>query len=43
MTIDKITVKFLGKKETIFRAIQDGEVVQVFETKAEAEAWVAEQ
>lgn len=44
MTINKFTIKFLGKKETVFRGLdENGEVVQVFATKAEAEAWLAAQ
>lgn len=44
MTISKITIKFLGKKETLYRALNaNGEVLQVFSTQAEAEAWVAAQ
>lgn len=44
MTISKMTIKFLGKKETIYRALNaKGEVVQVFADKEEAEAWLAAQ
>jgi transposase-like protein len=42
LTIDKLTIKFLGKKETVYRLLdQAGEVVAVYATKAEAEAAVA--
>lgn len=41
MTIDKITVKLFGKKETLYRAIDaDGEVIRVFESPEDAQAWV---
>lgn len=39
LILDKLTIKFLGKKLTFWRLLdQDGEVVRVFETKEEAEA-----
>lgn len=40
-TIDAITMKLFGKKGTIFRLLKDGEVVRVFDCKAEAEAALA--
>jgi len=44
MTISKITVKFLGKKESMFRVLDKaGEVLQVFCTQAEAQKWLDEQ
>ena len=41
MTISQIKIKFLGKTEIIFRAMIGGQVAQVFNTKAEAESWIA--
>jgi hypothetical protein len=41
MTITTLKIKFLGKTEVMFRVMQDGQVVQVFNTQAEAAAWVA--
>lgn len=41
MTISKIKIKFLGKTEFMFRAMSAGQVVQVFSTQTEAEAWIA--
>lgn len=42
MIIDKITIKFLGKKETFYRILDaQGEVLRVFATKEEAQAHVA--
>lgn len=42
LTIDKLTIKFLGKKETVYRVLdRAGEVVGVYSTKAEAEAAAA--
>ena len=41
MTISQIKIKFLGKTEIIFRAMSNGQVVQAFITKAEAENWIA--
>jgi hypothetical protein len=42
MTINKLTIKLFGKKETIFRVLdKDGEVVKVFLTLEEAQAFVA--
>jgi hypothetical protein len=39
---DQIKIKQFGKAAVMFRAINAaGEVVQVFETREEAEAWVA--
>lgn len=35
---DSVTIKLFGKKITSYRLLKDGEVVQVFETKKEAEA-----
>jgi hypothetical protein len=43
MTISPVTVKFLGNKITTFRVMKDGEPVRVFETKAEAQAWIEAQ
>lgn len=43
MTIATKTIKFLGKKAQMFQVIKGNEVVQVFCTKGEAEAWVAAQ
>jgi hypothetical protein len=40
MTIDQITIKLFGKKETCFRVFKDGELVKVCATKAEAEAFI---
>lgn len=37
-TIDAITMKLFGKKGTLYRLLKNGEVVGVYETKAEAEA-----
>lgn len=37
-TIDAITMKFLGKKGTLYRLFKNGELMGVYETKAEAEA-----
>jgi hypothetical protein len=42
MKIDQIKIKQFGKAAAMFRTINAaGEVVQVFETREEAEAWVA--
>ena len=42
MKIDQIKIKLFGKAAVMFRAINAaGEVFQVFETREEAEAWVA--
>jgi hypothetical protein len=42
MKIDQIKIKQFGKAAAMFRAINAaGEVVQVSETREEAEAWVA--
>ena len=42
MTISKMTIKFLGQKCTVYRVLdKDGEVVQVFESLEEANAFVA--
>lgn len=42
MTIDKITFKLFGKKSTVYRVLDaNGEVVQCFETLAEAQGYVA--
>lgn len=41
-TIDKLTIKLFGKKETVYRVLDaDGEVLRVFATLAEAQAHVA--
>lgn len=37
-TIDAVVMKLFGKKATIYRLLKSGEVVGVYETKAEAEA-----
>lgn len=37
-TTDSLTIKFLGKKSTVHRLLKNGEVIGVYETKAEAEA-----
>ncbi len=37
-TIDAITMKLFGKKGTIYRLLKNGEVVEVFDNKAEADA-----
>lgn len=43
MTIDSITLKLFGTKSTVYRAIENGEVVRVFDNREEAEAWIAAQ
>jgi hypothetical protein len=41
MTISTIRIKFLGKTATLFRVLDAaGEVLQVCETKAQAEAFI---
>ena len=41
MTITAMTIKLFGKKETVFRVFnQTGEIVGVFATKQEAQAFV---
>lgn len=41
MTINAITIKLFGNKNTVFRVLNaTGEVVQVLATKEEAEAWI---
>jgi hypothetical protein len=41
MTITAMTLKLLGKKETVYRVFsQQGELLAVFATRAEAEAFV---
>lgn len=35
-TIDALTTTFLGVKGTVYRLFKDGEIVGVFESKAEA-------
>lgn len=43
MTINPTKIKLFGKTQTLFQVINSkGEVVQVLETKAEAESWIAE-
>ena len=37
-TTDSMTIKLLGKKCTVHRLLRNGEVIGVYETKAEAEA-----
>lgn len=41
MTISQIKIKFLGKTEIIFRAMNGAQVVQAFNTKAEAESFIS--
>lgn len=42
MTINTFKMKFLGKTSVLFRVLdRDGEVLQVLESKEEAEAWIA--
>ena len=44
MSIDIITIKYMGKKESLFRVIDtEGEVLQVLCSKEEAEAWMESQ
>ena len=44
MSIDIITIKFMGKKGSLYRVIDaDGEVLQVLCTKQEAEEWMESQ
>ena len=44
MSIDIITIKYMGKKESLFRVIDaEGEVLQVLCTKEEAEEWMKSQ
>lgn len=41
MTINIIKIKFLGKTAAMYRILNSaGEVLQVFESKAEAEAYI---
>jgi transposase-like protein len=43
MKIDSIIIKLFGTKSTIYRVLDNsGEPLQVFETRAEAEAYVAQ-
>ena len=43
-SIDIITIKFMGKKESLFRVIDaEGEVLQVLCSKEEAEEWMKSQ
>ena len=43
MTINKMTIKMLGQKCTVYRVIdQCGEVVRVFESLEEAQAFLAQ-
>jgi hypothetical protein len=37
-TIDKMTMKFLGVKGTVYRLFKNGELIRVFDTMEEAEA-----
>ena len=39
MTIAAITIKLFGKKANIYRVMRAGQVVQVFDSLADAEAW----
>jgi hypothetical protein len=42
MKIDEFKMKFLGKIEIVFRVLDArGKVVQVLETRAAAESWIA--
>jgi hypothetical protein len=44
MKITTLKIKLFGKTEVLFRVLDSkGEVVQVSETKEEAEAWLATQ
>ena len=44
MSIDIITIKYIGKKESLFRVIdEEGEVLQVLCSKQEAEEWMKSQ
>lgn len=44
MKIHAMKIKFLGKIGTIYRVLDDkGQVLQVLETKEQAEAWIAAQ
>ena len=44
MSIDIITIKYMGKKESLFRVIDaEGEVLQVLCSKEEAEEWMKSQ
>jgi hypothetical protein len=44
MKINEFKIKFLGKTEIMFRVLDArGEVVQVLETRAAAESWIAAQ
>ena len=41
MILDTLRIKFLGKTGTVYRVLdKTGEVLRVFETKAEAEAFI---
>lgn len=40
MTINKIKVRFLGKTEVMFQVCKGNEVIQVFCTEQEAQAWI---
>lgn len=42
MKVTAIKIKLFGKTETLFRVLDaSGEVLQVLETREEAEAWIA--
>jgi hypothetical protein len=43
MTINTTTVKFLGNKAQMFQVCKGNEVVQVFCTREEAQAWIEAQ
>lgn len=44
MSIDIITIKYMGNKESMFRVIDaEGEVLQVLCSKEEAEEWMKSQ
>lgn len=42
MKVTTMKIKFLGKTSTLYRVLDEaGEVLQVLESKEEAEAWIA--
>lgn len=43
MTISTITIKLFGKSGQVHRIIEDDKVIKAFETRQEAEAWIAAQ
>ena len=40
MTITTKTIKFLGKRMTVFQVCKGAEVVQVCETQEQAQEWI---